>query len=276
MKNITAKIVAIALVAMLLVPVVGGTAAVWAKTEDELAKQLQALLDSGVDGQDIEALCDVDGVEDISIDIDDDGKVTVTYGNNATKAMGDKVSAEAAKLKPSGSGEGGGKGILGDAVGTTAEDAAKEIDDITGSLALSANMETGQKLITPKMQELIATFIGGLTIAILTLIGLFTAVDIFYLVVPPLHTALEEGAAAKGQTDKNGNPKPRIVSKDACDAYNEGTENQKNVIITYLKKRIVAYIAVAVVVFLLLTGQMSKIITTVLSLISGVLESVFG
>ena len=137
-------------------------------------------------------------------------------------------------------------------------------------------MDEGAGLISQDAQNLIAKFLGGLTIAILTLVGVFTAIDIFYLVVPPLHTALEEGAAAKGQTDKNGNPKPRLVSKDACDAYNEGTENQKNVILTYLKKRIVAYIAVAVVVFLLLTGQMSAIITTVLKLISGVLESVFG
>lgn len=275
MKNITAKIVAIALVAMLLVPVVGGTAAVWAKTEDELVKALNELVDKkDIDANDIVT---IEGFEDkMDVSYDDDNSTFIVKYTNATAADGDAFYKEASKLKSGGNGEGGGKGILGDAVGSTAEDAAKEIDDITGSLALSANMETGQKLITPKMQELIATFIGGLTIAILTLIGLFTAVDIFYLVVPPLHTALEEGAAAKGQTDKNGNPKPRIVSKDACDAYNEGTENQKNVIITYLKKRIVAYIAVAVVVFLLLTGQMSKIITTVLSLISGVLESVFG
>lgn len=151
--------------------------------------------------------------------------------------------------------------------------AVDKIDAISSTVGMEANLEAGAELISPELRELIATVIGGLTIVILTAVGLFTAIDIFYLEVPPLHTSLEEGAEAKGHVDKNGQAKPRIVSKDACDAYREGSENGKNVIIVYLKKRIVAYIAIAVVVFLLLTGQLSAIIKLVLKLISGVLTS---
>ena len=151
--------------------------------------------------------------------------------------------------------------------------AVDKIDAISSTVGMEADLESGAELISPELRELIATVIGGLTIVILTAVGLFTAIDIFYLEVPPLHTQLEEGAEAKGHVDKNGQAKPRIVSKDACDAYREGSENGKNVIIVYLKKRIVAYIAIAVVVFLLLTGQLSAIIKLVLKLISGVLTS---
>lgn len=152
--------------------------------------------------------------------------------------------------------------------------ATDKIDAISSELGIEADTKKGAELISLELRELISQIIGGITIAILTAVGLFTAIDVLFLEVPPLHTALEENAAAKGQTDKNGNPKPRFVSKDAVNAYNEGNDNGKNVIITYLKKRVVAYIAVAVVVFLLLTGQLSAIINVVLKLISGVVNAV--
>lgn len=152
-------------------------------------------------------------------------------------------------------------------------EAVDKIDTVTDTMNMEADMTGGAELISEELRDLIAKIIGGLTIVILTAIGLFTAIDIFYLEIPPLHTSLEEQAEAKGHVDKNGSVKPRLVSKDACDAYKEGAENQKNVILCYLKKRIVAYIAIAVVVFLLLTGQLTAIIKVVLKLISGVLTS---
>ncbi len=151
--------------------------------------------------------------------------------------------------------------------------ALDKIDQITGALGMEADITSGEELISEELRGLIATIIGGITIVILTAVGLFTALDIFYLVIPTLHTYLDDNAGANGRTDKNGNVKPRFVSNDACQAYREGSENQKNVIMVYLKKRIIAYIAVAVVVFLLLTGQLTAIIKFVLKLISGLLTS---
>ena len=152
-------------------------------------------------------------------------------------------------------------------------DALNKIDTITSAIGAEADIEAGTELISPEMREIVATVIGALTIVILTAVGLFTALDIFYLVVPMLHQALDEAGESKGRTDKNGNVKPRFVSTDACKAYRDASENQKNVILTYLKLRLVAYIAVAIVVFLLLTGQLSAIIKFVLKLISGILTS---
>lgn len=161
-------------------------------------------------------------------------------------------------------------------VGTIGQhvDTQESINKINEAVNLSADLNKANGLLSDSLKSLIVTVISALTWLILSAVGLFTAVDVFYLVVPALHTALEEGAEAKGRTDKNGNPKPRFVSTDATRAYSEANETGKNVITIYLKKRIIAYIAVAIVVYMLLSGNLSAIIKLVLNLISGGLKTV--
>lgn len=151
---------------------------------------------------------------------------------------------------------------------------ADKIGEINDKVNIKADLEGGSAWLSEETIALISQIIGFLTVIVLMAVGLFTAVDIMFLTIPPLHAALEEKAAAKGTTDKNGNAKPRIVSTDASLAWQEAAETGKNVLIIYLKKRLIAYIAIAIVVYMLLSGNLTAIITLVLKLISGALDSV--
>ena len=83
---------------------------------------------------------------------------------------------------------------------------------------------------------------------------------------------LEGKAMESGSTAKDGGAKLAIVSNDAYNAYKEATDGNKNVMLTYLKKRIVAYIAVAVVLYMLLSGNLSLIVEIVLKALNGVFD----
>lgn len=145
------------------------------------------------------------------------------------------------------------------------------IDDITDRMQPKADLDSAEKTLEPLM-KIINTIIGMLSVVILIAVGFFTAVDVLYLEVPALHNSMDESAMAKGQTGKTGGVKPTLVSEDASQAYQEATngENPKNPIIIYLKKRIVAYIAVAIVLFMLLSGNFGLIVQIVLKALGGV------
>ena len=149
-------------------------------------------------------------------------------------------------------------------------DQAKDaIEDIKDGLNVKADISAAAGTLAPII-EIVNTVIGILATAILILVGLFTAIDILYLEVPALHESMDGKAMEKGQSNKSGGVKPKIVSEDASNAYKEATEQGKNVLITYLKKRVVAYVAVAIVLYMLLSGNLSLIVEVVLKMLNGV------
>lgn len=149
------------------------------------------------------------------------------------------------------------------------QQAADAIDNIKDLTNVHPDLKSAQGTLEPII-EIVNTVIGILATAILILIGLFTAIDILYLEVPTFHNSMDQKAMEKGQTNKSGGVKAKIVSEDASQAYQEATETGKNVLIVYLKKRIVAYIAVAIVLYMLLSGNLSLIVEVVLKMLNGV------
>lgn len=161
--------------------------------------------------------------------------------------------------------------VVGYKIDPVGSDVRGVIDDITDRMQPKADLDSAEKTLEPLM-KIINTIIGMLSVVILIAVGFFTAVDVLYLEVPALHNSMDESAMAKGQTGKTGGVKPTLVSEDASQAYQEATngENPKNPIIIYLKKRIVAYIAVAIVLFMLLSGNFGLIVQIVLKALGGV------
>lgn len=147
-----------------------------------------------------------------------------------------------------------------------AMDAIQDIKDLTN---VHADLGAAQGTLEPII-EIVNTAIGILATAILILVGLFTAIDILYLEVPAFHASMDQKGMEKGQTNKSGGPKAKIVSEDASQAYQEAQETGKNPMIVYLKKRIVAYVAVAIVLYMLLSGNLSLIIEVILKMLNGV------
>lgn len=149
------------------------------------------------------------------------------------------------------------------------QQAADAIDNIKDLVNVSPDLGSAQKTLDPLI-EIVNTIIGILATAILILVGLFTAIDVLYLEVPAFHNSMDQKGMEKGQTNKSGGVKHKLISEDASQAYQEATESGKNVLIVYLKKRIVAYIAVAIVLYMLLSGNLSLIVEVVLKMLNGV------
>lgn len=143
------------------------------------------------------------------------------------------------------------------------------IDDIFDGLNVKADLAAATLTLGP-LTDIVNAFIGVVASIILLLVGLLTAIDVLYLEVPSLHSSMDTKAMDKGQVNKSGGVKPKIVSEDASNAYNEATQNGKNPLIVYLKKRVVAYIAVAVVLYMLLSGNLALIVKVVLKALNGV------
>lgn len=147
-----------------------------------------------------------------------------------------------------------------------AMDAIQDIKDLTN---VHADLSAAQGTLEPLI-EIVNTVIGVLATAILILVGLFTAIDILYLEVPAFHNTMDQKGMEKGQTNKSGGVKHKLISEDASQAFQEASENGKNPMIVYLKKRIVAYVAVAIVLYMLLSGNLSLIVEVVLKMLNGV------
>ena len=148
------------------------------------------------------------------------------------------------------------------------------ISQINNTVSIKADLDKGKEWLSPETIAIISTAMGAIITVALLAVGVFTAVDVLFMVVPPLNQALTERAEASGKVDKNGDTKIRFVSRAAVRAYKETQESGKNVIIAYGKKRAIEYIAVAVVVYLLLSGNFNSILTLALRIISGAVDSV--
>lgn len=122
-------------------------------------------------------------------------------------------------------------------------------------------------------------------LATLAIIGttLFTAVDICYLAFPVMQGKMNEagnsGGAMSGTT-RNGEAKFKLVTDDAVEAYQEahgggganGQGGGGNQWVIYLKKRAFAFIFLAIIIFILLTGKISFIIEIALKAVDGIIQ----
>lgn len=173
------------------------------------------------------------------------------------------------------------KGHL-DTVGASATDpktvsgAKSELDGMTNALEIGANVNAGQEALK-SVAPLISRVTGIIVIVVLLGMAVFTAFDVAYLVFPvakqQMDSAARSGNSAVSKTDSNtGEAKFRFVSDDAVQAYQTATESGGNPLFAYLKKRIISYIAVSIVVFILMTGNIAVIVNFILTM----LESLFG
>lgn len=122
-------------------------------------------------------------------------------------------------------------------------------------------------------------------LATLAIIGttLFTAVDVCYLAFPVMQGKMNEVANNGGSmsgTTRNGEAKFKLVTDDAVEAYQEahggGVNGQGggggNQWVIYLKKRAFAFIFLAIIIFILLTGKISFIIEIALKAVDGIIQ----
>lgn len=159
------------------------------------------------------------------------------------------------------------------------ENAADDINDITSGLEISADTDTAVTALSG-FAPFISVVIGVLVVLISIGMTIFSAFDICYIAFPVFREKCEEakqtgtGFMAGKQNKQTGETKLRFVTDDAQYAVvaADTVQSGKNPFMIYFGKRIISYIFLAILLFILLTGNITIITSLTLDIVSGILE----
>lgn len=144
---------------------------------------------------------------------------------------------------------------------------------------VSADVGAANELVSG-FEPVIQLIIGILAWAIVIGLPLITALDVAYITIPFFREKAED-MKAKGGTmvkqDKNGESKIRWISDEAQHAVATlDLENGRSPLKTYLMSRIGAFIMVAIILYLLIGGQITVVTQLAVRLVSGIMSILSG
>ena len=155
-----------------------------------------------------------------------------------------------------------------------------DVSTITDGLNIGADT-AGATALLSGFAPIISLVVGVIVVLVTMGMTLFTAFDIAYIAFPVFRNKCEEqkmnGTGYNVKKDSNGNVSLRFVTDDAQYAVSEGTiENGKSPLGIYFRKRIMSYVLLAIVLFILLTGNISLITNIALNIVSGIMNVLSG
>lgn len=155
-----------------------------------------------------------------------------------------------------------------------------DVSTITDGLNIGADT-AGATALLSGFAPIISLVVGIIVVLVTMGMTLFTAFDIAYIAFPVFRNKCEEqkmnGTGYNVKKDSNGNVSLRFVTDDAQYAVSEGTiENGKSPWGIYFRKRIMSYVLLAIVLFILLTGNISLITNIALNIVSGIMNVLSG
>lgn len=150
------------------------------------------------------------------------------------------------------------------------------IEEMGSSVNVEADTDRASVMLSG-LQPLISLIVGILAYLVVLGMTFFTAMDICYITMPVFRNRVEEmkqsGNAAMVKYSKDGEAKLRWVSDEAQYAVITCTvDSGRNPLTVYLQKRIWAYIMVAIVIYILLTGNIQMIVNIAINFVSGILD----
>ncbi len=158
------------------------------------------------------------------------------------------------------------------------ESLKSKVNSIGENFDVEADTE-GAGVMLVGIQPLVSLVVGLLAYAVVIGMSLFTALDIVYITMPVFRNKVEEmkqsGNGIMVKSDrKTGEAKLRWVTDEAQHAVMMcGIDTGKNPLGMYFKKRIFAYVLVAIVIYILLTGNIQLIVNIAINFVSGVLDA---
>lgn len=153
----------------------------------------------------------------------------------------------------------------------------KKVDDMVGGMAIEADTAAATDLmrgITP----IISLIIGVLAYAIVIFLPVWSAVDIVYITWP-IFREKADSAKASGSNgvmtrtnNKTGQTSFRFITDEAVHAVQSANlADGKSAISIYLGKRVGVYIAVAIVLYLLISGNIQVFTQLAIRIVSGIM-----
>lgn len=145
----------------------------------------------------------------------------------------------------------------------SSQNATTNVNDALTGLNISADTNTATQMLSG-VTPIISTFLG-LAVELITLfMTVFSAIDIVYIVFPATRNFLE---------NSNSKTKIQIVTDDAQYAVKSASiESGKTPMGTYFGRRVISYIILSIMLFIILTGNISLITNLALKVVSGLLE----
>jgi hypothetical protein len=134
---------------------------------------------------------------------------------------------------------------------------------------------TAMNLISGIM-PMVNTLLGLIVVVISIGMTIFSALDIIYLAFPAFRSKIDEqieGGGKGTKQNKNGTTSSKWVTDDAVVAVKETLEDGLQPWGAYFKRRVLAYIFLAVILFILLTGNIFAITTLVTNALQGLFSS---
>lgn len=155
---------------------------------------------------------------------------------------------------------------------TSAKKVGTDIKQISDNFNLKADTATASVTLAP-FQNALSTISGLIVYGMLILLTFSNGLDICYLSIPWIQSLLD-GKASDTKTNSDGSAKVPLVSAEASYAHKQAEtgEDYRNPLLIYASKRVVFLIVDAILVFMLLTGQMGLLIQIVLNLFSGFID----
>lgn len=175
------------------------------------------------------------------------------------------------------------QGRIATAQNNSPDKIADDVNNITGGLNIEADTGTATRTLTG-FTGVVNTLLGILVVLITVGMALFSAFDLCYIAFPVFRNKCEEakqsgqGIMASSKKTASGETKLRFVSDDAQYAVTaaDTVQSGKNPFVIYFGKRLLSYIILAVLIFILLTGNIDIFTRLALKLVSGILDVIQG
>ena len=155
-----------------------------------------------------------------------------------------------------------------------------DVSNITDGLNIGADTGGATALLSG-FAPIISLVVGVIVVLVTMGMTLFSAFDIAYIAFPVFRNKCEDakmqGQGAMVKKGNNGESALRFVTDDAQYAVTQGNiESGKSPWAIYFRKRVMSYILLAIILFILLTGNISLITNIALKVVSGIMNVLGG
>lgn len=153
----------------------------------------------------------------------------------------------------------------------------EDVRKISSTLDVGADVETAGVLLSGFV-PILSTLLGLMVTLISIGMTVFSAFDLCFIAFPVFRNKCEDAKASGNnimtKKGSGGETKLRFVSDDAQYAVQaaDTVQSGKNPFVIYFQKRLLSYIILAILLFILLTGNITVFTNIALKVVSGILE----
>lgn len=150
------------------------------------------------------------------------------------------------------------------------KDSLRAFNDATDDQTIQADTSKGLYIVEGFVSA-VSTVLGVIVVLISVGVTVSTAIDIVYMVNPIAQQNLDKLGSKK---DKDGDNRIVLVTDDAVFAVEQAlsASDYVNPLIIYFKSRILTYMILAILLFILITGKITAISQLALKLVSGIIN----